>query len=110
MTASQQLRRDYPKQLLKIDDDLVKLASKMIYDNGKAKQIFRDLGVSEQDINTQYESFYHQHLNYEYITRCLLNKWIDTTSHGATLDVLCRALDNHDFHKISDELCNCAQI
>ena len=66
--------------------------------------MFRDLGLSEQDLHAQYELFYHQKHDYDYMIRCLLNKWIKGTGHGATLDVLCRALDDHGFHKISMEL------
>ena len=104
ITNNQKSRREYPKYILKIDDDFVRLACKHIYDEGKYKPMFRDLGISEQDLHAQYELFYHQKHDYDYMIRCLLNKWIKTVGQGATMDVLCGALDDHEFNKISIEL------
>lgn len=97
-------RRDYPKFLLKADDAFIDLTRKEVYDEGKYKPMFRDLGLSDQDLHAEYLHFYHEKHNYDYMIRRYLEKWLSLAGKGATFDVLCKALDDHEFHTVSLKL------
>lgn len=96
--------RDYPKFLLKANDAYIDLTSKDIFDEGKYKPMFRDLGISEQDLHAEYQLFFHGKHAYSYMILSLLNKWLRKAGAGATLDVLSKALDEHGFHKVTLKL------
>lgn len=99
-------KKNYPDFLLKMDDEYVHLASRNIYDEGKYKPMFRDLGVSEQDMHAQYDLFFLEKQSYDHMIRWLLNKWIKLAGRGATLKILCTALDEHEFPNVAAELMN----
>lgn len=94
----------YPKFKLDADDDYIKLTSKLVYDDGKYKPMFRDLGVSEQDLYAEYQHFFHQKHSYDHMIRRLLDIWFHLAGSGATFDVLCKALDEHEFQTVSRKL------
>lgn len=96
--------RDYPKFLLKANDAYIDLTSKDIFDEGKYNPMFRDLGISEQDLHAEYQLFFHGKHAYSYMILSLLNKWLRKAGAGATFDVLSKALDEHGFHKVTLKL------
>ena len=66
--------------------------------------MFREMGLSDQFIHSEFTLYALTKQNYNDMTIHYLRKWVEKAGRNATFDVLCHALDKHGFADVADIL------